>query len=54
MTTLLETIFPTLNKSQLIISVAAAVPLAYLQDRLSSDMPLIRAMPNTCVSVEAV
>jgi pyrroline-5-carboxylate reductase len=51
MASLLETISTTLNKNQLVISVAAAVPLAYLEEHLSGQIPLIRAMPNTCVSV---
>lgn len=53
MASLLETISPSLNKNQLLISVAASVPLAYLEERLSGQIPVIRAMPNTCVSVGA-
>ncbi len=53
MAKLLETISPALNKNQLVISVAAAVSLAYLEKYLSSQIPIIRAMPNTCVSTGA-
>jgi len=49
MASLLEEIAPGLNKSQLVISVAAACPLKYLEQRLAPEMPVIRAMPNTCV-----
>jgi pyrroline-5-carboxylate reductase len=50
MANLLETISPVLNKNQLVISTAAAVPLAFLEQYLSAKIPIIRAMPNTCVS----
>ncbi len=51
MAKLLEKLAPSLNKDQLVISVAAGVPIAYLEKYLSSKIPIIRAMPNTCISV---
>lgn len=36
-----------LNDDQLLISVAASVPTAYMEERLSAKIPIIRAMPNT-------
>ncbi len=49
MASLLESICPLLNKNQLVISVAASVPLSYIEERLGPETPVIRAMPNTCV-----
>ncbi|HEY3930220.1 MAG TPA: pyrroline-5-carboxylate reductase [Candidatus Koribacter sp.] len=37
----------TLRKDQLLISVAASVPTAYMEERLASKVPIVRAMPNT-------
>ncbi len=36
-----------LREDQLLISVAASVPTAYMEERLSAKVPIIRAMPNT-------
>jgi pyrroline-5-carboxylate reductase len=36
-----------LSEKQLLISVAAATPTRYLEDRLERDVPVVRAMPNT-------
>jgi pyrroline-5-carboxylate reductase len=36
-----------IKPNQLLISVAASVPTAYMEERLSAEVPIIRAMPNT-------
>lgn len=43
----LKEIKDDLQASQLVISVAASVPTAFVQERLQGDIPVIRAMPNT-------
>lgn len=53
MAAVLKTIAPVLEKSKLVISAAASVPIAYIEERLATAIPVIRAMPNTCVSVRA-
>jgi len=37
-----------LGKDTLVISVAASVPTAYIEQRLGEKVSVIRAMPNTC------
>jgi pyrroline-5-carboxylate reductase len=48
----LKEIKPALSKHALIISVAASVPTAYIEQRIGPKMPVIRAMPNTCARVD--
>jgi pyrroline-5-carboxylate reductase len=36
-----------LSSDQLLISIAAGVPLAYLEEHLAAPVPVVRAMPNT-------
>ena len=43
----LEEIAPLLNSSKLLISVAASVPTAYIEQKLPGKIPVVRAMPNT-------
>jgi pyrroline-5-carboxylate reductase len=43
----LKEIASEVNEKTLIISVAASVPTAYIEQRLSDKVPVIRAMPNT-------
>ena len=43
----LEQIRLELNEHKLVISIAAAVPTAYIEKRLALEVPVIRAMPNT-------
>ncbi len=43
----LDEIAPALNTRQLLISIAASVPTAYMEKSLPSGMPVVRAMPNT-------
>lgn len=38
---------PHLTRDQLIISVAASVTTAFVEERLAKEVPVIRAMPNT-------
>jgi pyrroline-5-carboxylate reductase len=43
----LDEIRDALNARKLLISIAASVPTAYFESRLGSNLPVIRAMPNT-------
>jgi pyrroline-5-carboxylate reductase len=47
----LKEIKPELGKNTLIISVAASVPTAYIEQRVGDKIPVIRVMPNTCSAV---
>ncbi len=47
MNEVLSDIQSSLSDKQLVISVAAGVPLHLLQGRLGDNIPLVRAMPNT-------
>lgn len=38
---------PVLGPKQVLLSILASVPTSYLEARLGSDVPVIRAMPNT-------
>ncbi len=44
---------PALDKSKLIISIAAGVPLAAIAAGLDKELRLIRSMPNICAFVKA-
>lgn len=41
-----------INKNQLLISIAAGIPLSIYEKTLGSDIPIIRAMPNVAASVQ--
>jgi pyrroline-5-carboxylate reductase len=43
----LDEIRPELGDKQLLISIAASVPTDYIERRLGTKVPVIRAMPNT-------
>jgi pyrroline-5-carboxylate reductase len=43
----LDEIREALNPNKLLISIAASVPTTYFESRLGSNLPVIRAMPNT-------
>jgi pyrroline-5-carboxylate reductase len=47
----LKEIKPELGKDTLVISVAASVPTAYIEQRAGEKTPVVRAMPNTCSMV---
>jgi len=47
----LKEIAPELGKDTLIISVAASVPTAYIEQRAGAKTAVVRAMPNTCSAV---
>ena len=47
----LKEIKPQLGKDTLVISVAASVPTAYIEQRVGDKIPVIRVMPNTCSTV---
>jgi pyrroline-5-carboxylate reductase len=47
----LKEIKPALNKNTLVVSVAASVPTSYIEQRIGPNVPVIRAMPNTCSAV---
>jgi pyrroline-5-carboxylate reductase len=46
MEALLEEIGPLLQPGQTLLSVAAAIPTAQIEARITSDIPVVRAMPN--------
>jgi pyrroline-5-carboxylate reductase len=52
MPAVLEEIRPALRKGQIVISVAAAVPLSFIESVLGKRFSLFRAMPNIPVVVE--
>ena len=43
----LEEIRPLVSPRQLVVSVAASVPTAFLEENLPAGVPVVRAMPNT-------
>jgi len=47
----LEEIRPHVGKKALVISVAASVPTSYIEQHLDPNVPVVRAMPNTCSAV---
>jgi pyrroline-5-carboxylate reductase len=47
----LEEIGPEMTKDKLAISIAASVPTSYVEQRLTAEVPVVRAMPNTPASV---
>ncbi len=47
----LKEIAPELSENTLVISMAASVPTAYIEQRLGAKVPVVRAMPNTCSAV---
>ncbi|MFM1807786.1 MAG: hypothetical protein RLZZ242_511 [Bacteroidota bacterium] len=49
----LSEIAPVLEPSQVVVSTAAGYGLERLEELLPKDQPLLRAMPNTAVSVQA-
>ncbi len=50
---ILAKISPALTPDKLVISVAASVPIGYMEDRIPLGVPVIRSMPNTPAEVGA-
>src|SRR5579871_4292728 len=48
---LLEGIRETVTKDQTVLSVAAAIPTAFIERRLGREIPVVRAMPNAPATV---
>lgn len=48
---LVEELAPLLRPSQLVLTIAAGLPLAWYQARLPQNTPMVRAMPNTSAAV---
>jgi pyrroline-5-carboxylate reductase len=48
---LLEEIRGTVSREQTVLSVAAAIPTAFIERRLAADVPVVRAMPNAPATV---
>jgi pyrroline-5-carboxylate reductase len=48
----LDEIRDTLKASQLLVSVAASVSIAYIEKRLALPIPVVRAMPNTAALIK--
>src|SRR5580698_4781254 len=47
----LKEIAPELSEKTLLISVAASVPTNYIEQHVGANVPVVRAMPNTCSRV---
>ncbi|WP_330174319.1 pyrroline-5-carboxylate reductase [Streptomyces sp. NBC_01498] len=52
MGTLLDELAPYVPADRLIISAAAGIPTAFIEERLTSGTPVVRVMPNTPVLVD--
>ena len=48
---LLASIRDTVTKEQTVLSVAAAIPTAFIERRLAPEIPVVRAMPNAPATV---
>lgn len=47
----LKEIAPELSEDTLVVSVAASVPTNYIEQHVGGNVPVVRAMPNTCSRV---
>jgi pyrroline-5-carboxylate reductase len=52
MAALLDQIAPRVSADKLVISVAAGIPTAFIEQRLTGDVPVVRVMSNTPVLVD--
>jgi pyrroline-5-carboxylate reductase len=52
MAALLDEIAPVVSADKLVISVAAGIPTAFLERRLTGDVPVVRVMSNTPALVD--
>src|SRR5262249_33270076 len=48
---LLATVGQQLSTEQTVVSVAAAIPTAYIEERIADGVPVVRAMPNAPATV---
>lgn len=48
-----EEIAPEMNTKKQLISIAASVPTQYIEEILESEVPVVRAMPNTPCVIES-
>jgi pyrroline-5-carboxylate reductase len=48
---LLAEIGPVLTSAQTVLSVAAAIPTSFIEQRIADGIPVVRAMPNTPATV---
>src|SRR5690606_14031245 len=53
MDVLLNQIRPEINPNALVISIAAGISIAYIQQRLGASIRVVRVMPNTPALVQA-
>jgi pyrroline-5-carboxylate reductase len=49
---LLEELAPVVSTRNLVITIAAGIPTAFLEQRLAADVPVVRVMSNTPVFVD--
>jgi pyrroline-5-carboxylate reductase len=49
---LLEELSPVVDAGNLVITIAAGIPTAFLEQRLAADVPVVRVMSNTPVFVD--
>ncbi len=47
----LEEVRPAVNPRKLLVSIAASVPTRFIENALGSEIPVVRAMPNTPCAV---
>src|SRR5437867_3518825 len=50
--TLLAEVGSALTREQSVLSIAAAIPTSLIESHLGEDVPVVRAMPNTPVTVQ--
>jgi pyrroline-5-carboxylate reductase len=48
---LLESVRGAIKKDQMVLSVAAAIPTAFIERRLGPEVPVVRAMPNAPATI---
>jgi pyrroline-5-carboxylate reductase len=50
--TVLESIKGKINKNQLVVSLVSGVKVSDIQNILGSEIPIVRAMPNTAIAIK--
>ena len=43
----LESMRPNVRADQLVMSIAAGIPISFIERKLGAQIPVVRAMPNT-------